>query len=355
VRGVIPSLTFETSRLKVPGSMSTKTGVAPTREIDSAVAKKVKGVVITSSPGPIPRASSVRTRASVPLATPTPWAAPQRAATSSSRACTSGPRIYRPPSNTPSTAFSTSSRIDRYWAFRSIKGIFIGGCHPPFWDWLSERIKPHRPAESRRPIAGDRQLQGAPSVLPGDFRPPAGPDRFGHVLDDAPVTGHSVRILFHAGNGCPGFLLRQVGKPPGFDPVGRRASDHRRSLLAKNGEGLLQVPGVDRDRRLDHPQGSAFEAKHRHGSVLRLDPANPGRLIGGDLFHLAQEPQEQIQIVNGLIHQDAAVHGPGPAPGRLVIVGLVPVPANGGIGVADGPEGPFLHPALKFHHRRAKA
>ena len=37
--------------LQVSGSTSTKTGVAPSSTIISAVATKVKGVVITSSPG----------------------------------------------------------------------------------------------------------------------------------------------------------------------------------------------------------------------------------------------------------------------------------------------------------------
>ena len=51
-------------------SMSTKTGSAPTELIDSAVAKKVNGVVITSSLGPTPSARSARTSASVPELTP---------------------------------------------------------------------------------------------------------------------------------------------------------------------------------------------------------------------------------------------------------------------------------------------
>ena len=57
--------------LKVAGSMSTKTGVAPKRLITSAVAMKVKGVVKTASPGPISRAMSAMRRASVPDAQPT--------------------------------------------------------------------------------------------------------------------------------------------------------------------------------------------------------------------------------------------------------------------------------------------
>ena len=56
--------------LKVLGSISTKTGFAPTVLITSAVAIKVKGVVITSSPGPIPSALKDNQSASVPELTP---------------------------------------------------------------------------------------------------------------------------------------------------------------------------------------------------------------------------------------------------------------------------------------------
>lgn len=49
------------------------TGFAPQWIMDSMVAINVKGVVITSSPGPIPHAMSARRIASVPLATPTAY------------------------------------------------------------------------------------------------------------------------------------------------------------------------------------------------------------------------------------------------------------------------------------------
>ena len=52
--------------------MSTNTGRAPLWLMVLAVATKVKGVVITSSPGPTPSAARERRSASVPEATPTP-------------------------------------------------------------------------------------------------------------------------------------------------------------------------------------------------------------------------------------------------------------------------------------------
>ena len=56
VRAVTASATCCGSIFKVRGSISTKTGSAPTRLIASAVAKNVNGVVITSSPRPTPSA-----------------------------------------------------------------------------------------------------------------------------------------------------------------------------------------------------------------------------------------------------------------------------------------------------------
>ena len=63
--------------LYVWGSISTKTGVAPSRAIISPVAMKVNGLVMTSSPGPIPRAIMATSKASVPLETPIQCRTPQ--------------------------------------------------------------------------------------------------------------------------------------------------------------------------------------------------------------------------------------------------------------------------------------
>ena len=59
--------------LNVSGSMSTNTGVAPTLWIVPAVAKKVNGVVMTSSPRPTSSARSASRIASVPFAQPTAY------------------------------------------------------------------------------------------------------------------------------------------------------------------------------------------------------------------------------------------------------------------------------------------
>ena len=60
----------------VSGQQSTKTAVAPAIQMASAVAKKVFGWVMTSSPGPMPRAMRASQMASVPLPRPTAYLVP---------------------------------------------------------------------------------------------------------------------------------------------------------------------------------------------------------------------------------------------------------------------------------------
>src|SRR5438093_679178 len=77
--------------LNVSGSMSTKTGVPPVLWIVPPVAKKLKAVVITSSPGASASAFSGNSSASVPLAHPMPCRARDRRAISTSSCATAGP------------------------------------------------------------------------------------------------------------------------------------------------------------------------------------------------------------------------------------------------------------------------
>ena len=62
---------FLGSMLKVRGSMSTNAARAPSRATAPAVAKNVKGTVMTSSPGPTPSVTSDSSSASEPEAHPT--------------------------------------------------------------------------------------------------------------------------------------------------------------------------------------------------------------------------------------------------------------------------------------------
>jgi hypothetical protein len=78
-------------RLPLSGSTSAKTGVAPALTTQDTLAMNVRGVTMTSSPGPIPMALSTTSSASVPLASATACAAPVQAANSCSNARHSSP------------------------------------------------------------------------------------------------------------------------------------------------------------------------------------------------------------------------------------------------------------------------
>src|SRR5574343_1266009 len=89
----------------------------------SAVATKVKGVVITSSPGPMSAASSARCSASVPLAQVMACLTPRYLAASASKACTFGPRMYWAASSVAAIAGSIWALRSRYWPARSTMGM----------------------------------------------------------------------------------------------------------------------------------------------------------------------------------------------------------------------------------------
>src|SRR5260370_23164630 len=82
-------------RLKVAGSISASNGCAPQRRMVLTLAKKLNGVVMTASPGPMLAAAKASQIASVPLAQPTAWGAAQAVAAACSKLATWGPRINR--------------------------------------------------------------------------------------------------------------------------------------------------------------------------------------------------------------------------------------------------------------------
>ena len=144
VRGVIAASMRDASMLQVSASTSTNTGVAPSSTIISAVAAKVKGVVMTSSPRPMPKPIIAISSASVPLATLMQWRVPTKAASRSSISLTSGPMMYWPWSSTRWMRASMRWRSAAYCAFRSLKGngCRVSGAFMPC-------PRPRRPAARR--------------------------------------------------------------------------------------------------------------------------------------------------------------------------------------------------------------
>ena len=93
VRGVMAARTAFGSMSPVFGSTSAKTGVAPWKSAAFGVEMNVIGVVMTSSPGPMPSASSASTRPIVQLDTPTTFFWPMKSPNACSNVATRGPSV----------------------------------------------------------------------------------------------------------------------------------------------------------------------------------------------------------------------------------------------------------------------
>lgn len=125
VRGPSTAATESGSRLKVTGSMSANTGVAPVSRTELAVAAKVNEGTTTSSPAPIPAATSASRSAEVPEFTATQCRPSTSAENSSSNAATSGPCTTWPPRSTRTAASISSSPITGL-AAGIVCGVFTG-------------------------------------------------------------------------------------------------------------------------------------------------------------------------------------------------------------------------------------
>ena len=111
--------------LNVAGSMSTKTGRAPSRVTALAVAKKVKLGSSTSSPGPTSRAMSASSSASLPDAQATADGTWQYSANRCSSSSQSGPSTNRPDWHTRSMASRSAAASGPFWRLRSSSGTGV--------------------------------------------------------------------------------------------------------------------------------------------------------------------------------------------------------------------------------------
>src|SRR5215218_7187442 len=115
VLSVTSSATWAGSMFRSDSRTSAKTGVAPAWTMTFAVAGHVIVLVITSSPGPTPRASSERWSAAVPEATASTCSAPTYSANRCSSSAVLGPVVSQPERSVSETAAISSSPIAGGW------------------------------------------------------------------------------------------------------------------------------------------------------------------------------------------------------------------------------------------------
>src|SRR5437879_11355873 len=111
VRGVIAAAIRAGSIVSVSGSTSTSTGRAPTCSTTLTVAANVSGVVITSSPGPTPLATSAVWSPAVQEFSASAAGAETAVANSASKRATLGPVVIQSERSVSTTSAISSSPI----------------------------------------------------------------------------------------------------------------------------------------------------------------------------------------------------------------------------------------------------
>ncbi|CAN4071007.1 Dihydrolipoamide acetyltransferase component of pyruvate dehydrogenase complex, partial [Dysosmobacter welbionis] len=201
----------------------------------------------------------------------------------------------------------------------------------------------HRHSGGRGLIHGKDHLQRPAAGLSVDIRGPVMDDGVHHIRVNG---GMAVAVDIAGGllkplQGC--VLLPLVGKLPDVDVIGGGTADLHRSRLTEEIQRLFQVFGVDVGGALDGADGAVGEFHHRHAHVLTFQIVMEllSRL-GIDLHHIIpHHPAQKIHAMDALVHHAASVLGPSAAPGGLVVIALVPVPAH-----MDGAVGELAEPAL---------
>ena len=152
-------------------------------------------------------------------------------------------------------------------------------------------------------------------------------------------------------------LLALVGEVPDIDVVGGFAAELDGAVLAKQVEGLLQILRVDVGGALDGGYRAVLKLDNRHADILCLEVVV--ELLAGDAVDLvdllAHHPAQQVDAVDALVHQRAAVLRPGASPFGLVVVVAVAVPADVDRAVGELAEAARLQRLAHLLHRYVKA
>jgi len=137
----------------------------------------------------------------------------------------------------------------------------------------------------------------------------------------------------------PGFGLGAVvGLLAGPDREMRDARTVDRDRAVGAVEFGRRLPAFHRRRVLDRADRAVLELHRNRRRVLTLQ--FPVDVLGdrADRLDAAHEPRQQVDLVDRLVHQRAAVHVPGATPAGRVVVGLRAKPLLGRISQHGGPE-----------------
>lgn len=207
--------------------------------------------------------------------------------------------------------------------------------------------EPDGPSLQLALVDGEDELEGAPAGEGVDVRFPV-PE---YGVDDVGEEG-GVSVAVDVAGGLPespavGIGAERVRKVPDVNVVGGLAAELDGAPFPENVECFLQVLGEDVGGALNGGNGAVPEPDDGHAHVLGLQVMV--ELLPGLAVYLvnvvAEGPAQEVNAVDALVHEGAAVLCPGAAPGSLLVVGAAAVPADmyGTVGKpaeASGLEGP---------------
>ena len=116
---------------------------------------------------------------------------------------------------------------------------------------------------------------------------------------------------------------------PGLDGVHSRSAQAGGAMAAKEAQGLFEVARVDVDRALDGGHGTACKGDHGNADVFSLNGRMEAVARGTEhLDRRAHHPTQQVDGVDALVHETAAVLVPCTAPSSLTVVGVIAIPPH---------------------------
>src|SRR5215210_1494279 len=219
------------SIVRATGSMSQKTGVAPSYSRQFEEATKLSGVVTTSSPSPQPRARTPRWRAAVPLETATAKPSPSQVAKPCSNCSSFGPRESEPERTTSRS--SCSSRGPRSGCASGICSFTRRAGLGTRLEGVLERVHQRLPG-GLDDVLGDADGAPLPLAIRGIEQDP----------------GHRARPVVLVED--PHFVVRQLDVGQMRMPVEDRAAErlvervHRTVALGRPEVALTVDPDLDR-------------------------------------------------------------------------------------------------------------
>ncbi len=142
-----------------------------------------------------------------------------------------------------------------------------------------------------------------------------------------------------------------VGEGPGEQLVHEEAADHHAAFLPEDADRPLEVLRARRRRQFEDAQRAGMEADDGDAGVLALDLHQARRGHAADRFHRSHEPRQHVDVVGALVHEDAAVVRPRPAPPLGVVIRLVAGPPQPHGAEDQPPETPLGERLARLHDR----